>query len=113
MPDAAGQNCHPSEPLPLVLINGTADKIVPCAGGTTDAGFGVWGTDCTLAFFRSSMAVTEPPGVRRRRWQRRAAMRCRSWSTAEPDAPRPDRPPIHLSARPPHSGRPWAKRARL
>jgi polyhydroxybutyrate depolymerase len=52
MPDADGQDCHPSKPLPLVMVNGTADRTVPYAGGRTPAGFGVWGTDRTLAFFR-------------------------------------------------------------
>jgi polyhydroxybutyrate depolymerase len=52
MPGPDGQDCHPTKPLPLVMINGTADPIVPYAGGRTRAGFEVWGTDRTLAFFR-------------------------------------------------------------
>lgn len=52
MPAADGQACRLSKPLPLVMINATADRTVPYAGGTTRAGFAVWGTDRTLAFFR-------------------------------------------------------------
>jgi polyhydroxybutyrate depolymerase len=52
MPSADGVECHPSKPLPLVMIAGTADTTVPYAGGRTHAGFGIWGTDRTLAFFR-------------------------------------------------------------
>jgi polyhydroxybutyrate depolymerase len=52
MPSADGVECHPSKPLPLVMIAGTADTTVPYAGGETRAGFGIWGTDRTLAFFR-------------------------------------------------------------
>lgn len=52
MPDYGGQDCHPPKPLPLVMINGTADDIVPYAGGATPAGLKVWGTNCTLAFFQ-------------------------------------------------------------
>jgi polyhydroxybutyrate depolymerase len=52
MPSAAGAQCRPSKPLPLVMINGTADETVPYAGGHTQAGFGIWGTDRTVAFFR-------------------------------------------------------------
>jgi polyhydroxybutyrate depolymerase len=52
MPEPASAACHPSKPLPLIVINGTADPVVPYAGGPTPAGFSVWSTDRTLAFFR-------------------------------------------------------------
>ena len=52
MPSADGVECRPAKPLPLVMIAGTADTTVPYAGGHTHAGFGIWGTDRTLAFFR-------------------------------------------------------------
>jgi polyhydroxybutyrate depolymerase len=52
MPEPASQNCHPSKPLPLIMINGTADSVLPYGGGRTAAGFSVWSTDRTLAFFR-------------------------------------------------------------
>jgi len=52
MPDATGQDCRPAKPLPLVVMNGTADPVLPYAGGPTVVGFSVWSTDRTLAFFR-------------------------------------------------------------
>lgn len=52
MPDLDGRDCHPSKPLPLVMVNGTADRTVPYTGGRTPGGLGVWGTDRTLTFFR-------------------------------------------------------------
>ena len=53
MPDAASATCHPSKPLPFMVINGTADPVLPYAGGATVAGFTVWATDRTVAFFRN------------------------------------------------------------
>jgi polyhydroxybutyrate depolymerase len=52
MPEADSQNCRPSKPLPMVVINGTADPVLPYQGGPTAAGFSVWSTDRMLAFFR-------------------------------------------------------------
>jgi polyhydroxybutyrate depolymerase len=53
MPEATGQACEPPKPLPLLVINGTADRVLPYAGGPTRAGFSVWSTDRTLSFFRT------------------------------------------------------------
>ena len=52
MPDYGGQDCHPPKPLPLLMINGTEDDIVPYSGGSTAGGLQVWGADRTIAFFR-------------------------------------------------------------
>ena len=52
MPDPGSQSCRPAKPLPLIVIDGTADRVVPYAGGPTPAGFSVWGADRTLALFR-------------------------------------------------------------
>jgi polyhydroxybutyrate depolymerase len=52
MPDPTGQDCRAPKPLPLVIMNGTADPVMPYEGGPTPAGFSVWSTERTLAFFR-------------------------------------------------------------
>ncbi|WP_298245757.1 PHB depolymerase family esterase [uncultured Bradyrhizobium sp.] len=53
--DEAAVTCHPSRPLPMLLMNGTADPLVPYAGGRGSNYFaadGFWSTDETLAFWR-------------------------------------------------------------
>jgi polyhydroxybutyrate depolymerase len=52
MPDYAARGCHPSKPIPLLMVNGTADPIMPYGGGKTAAGLKVWGTERTITFFR-------------------------------------------------------------
>nr|WP_246549969.1 PHB depolymerase family esterase [Bradyrhizobium liaoningense] len=53
--DEAAVTCHPSRPLPMLLMNGTADQLVPYAGGRGSSYFaadGFWSTEETLAFWR-------------------------------------------------------------
>jgi polyhydroxybutyrate depolymerase len=53
--DEAAVTCHPSRPLPMLLMNSTADPLVPYAGGRGSSYFaadGFWSTDETLAFWR-------------------------------------------------------------
>ncbi|MFK4386242.1 polyhydroxybutyrate depolymerase [Bradyrhizobium sp. USDA 223] len=53
--DEAAVTCHPSRPLPMLLMNGTADPLVPYEGGRGSSYFaaeGFWSTDETLAFWR-------------------------------------------------------------
>ncbi|TCU66692.1 poly(3-hydroxybutyrate) depolymerase [Bradyrhizobium sp. R2.2-H] len=53
--DEAAVTCHPSRPLPMLLMNGTADLLVPYGGGHGTSYFaadGFWSTDETLAFWR-------------------------------------------------------------
>jgi polyhydroxybutyrate depolymerase len=52
MPANTGQDCHPSRPMPLLMMNGTADQVVPYNGGITAGGLKVWGTERTITFFR-------------------------------------------------------------
>jgi polyhydroxybutyrate depolymerase len=59
MPAAGSETCHPSKPLPFMAINGTADPVLPYAGGPTIAGFTVWATDRTVAFFRNLNGCTD------------------------------------------------------
>ena len=47
--------CHPSRPLPMLLMNGTADPLIPYEGGHGSSYFaadGFWSTEETLAFWR-------------------------------------------------------------
>lgn len=53
--DEAAVTCHPSRPVPMLLMNGTADLLVPYGGGHGTSYFaadGFWSTDETLAFWR-------------------------------------------------------------
>lgn len=53
--DEAAVTCHPSRPLPMLLMNGTADPLVPYEGGRGSSYFavdGFWSTEDTLAFWR-------------------------------------------------------------
>lgn len=69
--DEAAVTCHPSRPLPMLLMNGTADPLVPYEGGRGSSYFaadGFWSTDETLAFWRrlngcetDDAAVTDMP----------------------------------------------------
>jgi polyhydroxybutyrate depolymerase len=53
--DEAAVTCHPSRPLPMLIMNGTADPLVPYEGGRGSSYYaadGFWSTDETLAFWR-------------------------------------------------------------
>lgn len=53
--DEAAVTCHPSRPLPMLIMNGTADPLVPYAGGRGSSYFaadGFWSTEETLEFWR-------------------------------------------------------------
>ncbi|MBB4263468.1 MULTISPECIES: PHB depolymerase family esterase [unclassified Bradyrhizobium] len=53
--DEAAVTCHPSRSLPMLLMNGTADQLVPYEGGRGSSYFaadGFWSTEETLAFWR-------------------------------------------------------------
>lgn len=53
--DETAVTCHPSRPRPMLIMNGTADPLVPYAGGRGSSYFaadGFWSTEETLAFWR-------------------------------------------------------------
>ncbi|WP_235939577.1 alpha/beta hydrolase family esterase [Bradyrhizobium hipponense] len=53
--DEAAVTCHPSRPLPMLLMNGTADPLIPYEGGRGSSYYaadGFWSTEETLAFWR-------------------------------------------------------------
>lgn len=54
MLDRIGPDCHPSRPVPALLIKGTRDEVFPYAGGLIkpEETFYVWGNDRLVDFFK-------------------------------------------------------------
>jgi polyhydroxybutyrate depolymerase len=55
--DQSANLCHPSRPVPMLMMNGTADTLVPYKGGRGTSRFavdGFWSTEKTLGFWRKS-----------------------------------------------------------
>jgi polyhydroxybutyrate depolymerase len=52
MADLTGANCQPAKPLPVVMISGTADQMLPYAGGQSIRGDRLWSTERLVGFFR-------------------------------------------------------------
>jgi polyhydroxybutyrate depolymerase len=53
--DESASACHPSQPVPVLMMNGTADPLVPFEGGKGASHYavdGFWSTQATLAFWR-------------------------------------------------------------
>ena len=53
--DESADGCHPSRPIPLLMMNGTADPLIPYQGGRGTSRFaveGFWSAEKTLAFWR-------------------------------------------------------------
>jgi polyhydroxybutyrate depolymerase len=53
--DEGAVTCHPSRPLPMLIMNGTADPLIPYEGGRGSSYFaadGFWSTEKTVAFWR-------------------------------------------------------------
>jgi polyhydroxybutyrate depolymerase len=53
--DELARGCHPSRPVPMLVMNGTADPLIPFDGGKGASHFaveGFWSTPDTLAFWR-------------------------------------------------------------
>jgi polyhydroxybutyrate depolymerase len=68
MPDLTAEVCRPAKPLPVVIMNGTADVVVPYRGGpVAPLGPGdrsppsVWSTDRLESYFRSLNGCTRSP----------------------------------------------------
>ena len=68
MPADLGPRCKPSAPVAVLVINGTADPLVPYAGGHVRTMFSlrgeIWSTDRTVAFWAKHNQCAEPPEVR-------------------------------------------------
>ncbi len=53
--ETSAKACHPSRPVPMLLMNGTAEPLIPYNGGRGTSRFaaeGLWSTEKTLAFWR-------------------------------------------------------------
>jgi polyhydroxybutyrate depolymerase len=53
--DESAAACHPSRPVPMLIMNGTADPLIPYEGGRGSSRFaaaGFWSTAKTLDFWR-------------------------------------------------------------
>ncbi len=53
--DESANACHPSRPVPLLMMNGTADPLIPYQGGRGTSRFavpGFWSTQKTFDFWR-------------------------------------------------------------
>jgi polyhydroxybutyrate depolymerase len=53
--DETAEACHPSRPMPMLIMNGTADPLIPYEGGRGSSYFaadGFWSTEKTVAFWR-------------------------------------------------------------
>jgi poly(3-hydroxybutyrate) depolymerase len=70
MAERTGEECKPAKPLPVVMVSGTADGVVPYGGGTVSlleprapsgpSSFSVWSADRLTGFFRRLNGCTGP-----------------------------------------------------
>jgi polyhydroxybutyrate depolymerase len=61
MEGTAGAECRPAKSLPLIMVHGTADQVIPYAGGQTIRGDTVWPAERLVGFFRRLNGCTEAP----------------------------------------------------
>jgi polyhydroxybutyrate depolymerase len=64
MPAAVGTDCRPARPVPIVMFNGTADRLVPYEGGRVglfNLGGAVWGAEWTAGFLADSNRCAPEP----------------------------------------------------
>jgi polyhydroxybutyrate depolymerase len=68
MPADLGPRCNPGAPVAVLVINGTADPLVPYAGGQVRALFSlrgeIWSTERTVEFWAERNRCAAPPDVR-------------------------------------------------
>ncbi len=51
MPNVTGSDCQPHKPVPVLMINGTDDRVLPFRGERTAQGDILWSTERLVAFF--------------------------------------------------------------
>lgn len=68
MPEDLGARCRPAKPLAVLVINGTADGMVPYVGGYARTAYSlrgaIWSTERTAAFWARHNRCTDQPAVR-------------------------------------------------
>jgi polyhydroxybutyrate depolymerase len=63
MPEDTGPDCHPSTAVPVLMLAGTADQVVPYAGGVvTQSTITVWSFERLTAFVRQINGCDGSPG---------------------------------------------------
>jgi polyhydroxybutyrate depolymerase len=64
--DESAKACRPSRPVPMLLMNGTADPLIPYQGGRGTSRFavaGFWSTEKTFDFWRHSNGCETQDGA--------------------------------------------------
>ena len=63
MPETLGADCHPPRPIPVLMIKGTKDEMMPYAGGLVEPSetIRVWSADKLVGFFQQLDSDTGPP----------------------------------------------------
>ena len=68
MPAELGARCRPAKPVPVLLIHGTADALVPYVGGNARTGDtlrgAIWSADRSIAFWAERNGCAGTPAVR-------------------------------------------------
>ena len=52
MPEPTGADCRAAKPIPALMVNATADQILPYGGGQSNRGDTLWSAERLVAFFR-------------------------------------------------------------
>ena len=60
MPDVTGSHCHPPKPVPVLMVNGTEDRVLPYKGERGLRGDVLWSTQRLVAFFGQLNGCEEP-----------------------------------------------------
>jgi polyhydroxybutyrate depolymerase len=60
MPDVTGSECQPAKPLPVLIINGTEDRVLPYRGERSLRGYVLWPTQRLITFFRQLNGCAQP-----------------------------------------------------
>jgi len=82
MAELTGASCQPAKPLPILMVNGTADQMLPYAGGQSIRGDSLWSAERLVGFFRRLNGCAEAaqqsvlPGTHPRRIEIERSTRC-------------------------------------
>jgi polyhydroxybutyrate depolymerase len=82
MPETTAADCRPAKPIPVLMMKGTADKVVPHGGGLVANLLPVWPTDRLTQFLRQLNGCAGPaensvmPGQQPQRIEIERSARC-------------------------------------